>query len=112
MPYVANRLHYLPAGYQPGMKLPLFHHGYQGKHERPQEIPQQRDGEPEPGTAEELETGEGWDAARSADDGSRADERGNAPMPMAAPGTDASAGAASQGGDAGAMPESSPGTAR
>ena len=44
-------------GIESGMKLPLIHHGYQGKHKRGQ-IPRQRDDEPALRAVEKQETQE------------------------------------------------------
>ena len=95
------------------MKLPLFHHGYQGKHERGQVIPRQRDREPELGTVEELETGEDQETARPGGDGSRAVDRTAAPRPPApALAVDSNVGAAAKNGHNGTAPEGSGETGR
>jgi hypothetical protein len=105
MLYVADRLQYSALGYSAGMKLPLFHHGYQGKHERV-EVPRQRGDEPEPPNAEQEETGEEQDTTRSANGGRHA-KGGEAPVPAAATVAEAVVGAAGHDGDADAMPEGS-----
>ncbi len=67
MLYVINRLRQHLAGYRAGMKLPLFRHGYQGKHQRGQ-IPRQRTADPaELSSADEREAREEHTSAASRD---------------------------------------------
>jgi len=89
------------------MKLPLFQHGYQGKHERV-EVPRQRDDEPEPRTADEYESGEEQETTPSGTAGKHARD-GDARMPSTAAVAEALAGAARQDSEGADAPPERPG---